>query len=221
MEETLHLLIFPLPNFFDEFITTQVVSCPLFLPPQFLLDNDLSGNSCMVTAWIPQYRTSTHSVPEAGKKHLCFSYIIRHWFSWEVGNLTYLGVCRHIWESFSIFSINNQSTMWCNCCINFLAQKCKMVAMLDCICHTHEYFQTNTPSEYDRSVQPNWFMIADYKLIEIDKFNTRCTWNCVLKQGVARTPTMGRIRSPVDETRSCGHTDWQKSLNLVMLLALF
>lgn len=59
----LYLLIFPLPDLFNELLSAEVMSGHPSLPHQFLLHHHLSRNASMIAARVPQCGLASHPVP--------------------------------------------------------------------------------------------------------------------------------------------------------------
>lgn len=57
------LLVLPLPHFLDELLPAQVVAAHSPVSLQLLLHDHLSGDACVVTAWVPQSGLTAHPVP--------------------------------------------------------------------------------------------------------------------------------------------------------------
>lgn len=63
LHTTLDLLIFPLPDLFDEVLSAEVMSGHPSLPHQFLLHHHLSRNASVIAARVPQRGLASHPVP--------------------------------------------------------------------------------------------------------------------------------------------------------------
>lgn len=58
------LLSFPLPNLLDELFSSQIITREPLLSLKLLFNNNLSGNTCMITARIEENTLSMHSMPK-------------------------------------------------------------------------------------------------------------------------------------------------------------